>query len=771
MVLAGRWAAVALMVVALCSLATGAQAAQQTAPKTATGRLEVTLMRAGVNVTSQYMVMATSESAPMPVMLTLSGSGAMAADLPVGRYTVVAILASVMSNPASMAGQMPTAFDVMIAAGKTIQKVAEVAGAQSGQGSYGGYGGFDEADEDDEFGGDGEPVDLDRVPTVDEPVDLDRVPTVDELLELARGYQDSYWALLDGQEQWAVEQMTRRLKVDAGASAMLTSEDVSEVTTAAAAIVAPGASRETPVVLAARAVIAMPDMALAVNNFGAILRLLGELRDSVTVLLAARRLDPQSPMILTNLANSAYELGDDRAAELLYNEALRANDSFGPALTALGNIYMERGDYEKALATMLKGAQLGFCAAVKDACSEAMDNAYGGPDSIPPLPPPWQGGMAGVASGSSGAGGGGGATFTVPQMADWSSIQSLAGYMRGSGFTRLKAAIEQGLASGTLEMERIAEEIRSAATQRAGKSKSGSRMSFQNQSFHLRLIYDHFQAIVSRAVGRAQDQMEYEQGWDEYHAIEERYLRRIQAARTEPQLEAANAAFCEEASGFARAQFARNKGLWTQFYNEAASAVLDYWAFSQNVLDSIYDPLVYRHEETARRLKVYGMLAEITGTCGQLAALPIIHSDCGRCGGTGQPPKVSNEVNVPRGSDKCPFKNGRKFALSLGPVEYKVDCSTVEVGVTMIGSGSLKWDFKQKRVTSIFVGVGGQMGAGAVSVGSKWGTQITFDTDGSVSDFTADWSTSVGVGPASAEIGIDSGLVVGGPGMQVTIAP
>ena len=89
----------------------------------------------------------------------------------------------------------------------------------------------------------------------------------------------------------------------------------------------------------------------------------------------------------------------------------------------------------------------------------------------------------------------------------------------------------------------------------------------------------------------------------------------------------------------------------------------------------------------------------------------------------------------------------------------------------MIGSGSLKWDFKQKRVTSIFVGVGGQMGAGAVSVGSKCSTQITFDTDGSVSDFTADWSTSVGVGPASAEIGIDSGLVVGGPGMQVTIAP
>jgi hypothetical protein len=103
-------------------------------------------------------------------------------------------------------------------------------------------------------------------------------------------------------------------------------------------------------------------------------------------------------------------------------------------------------------------------------------------------------------------------------------------------------------------------------------------------------------------------------------------------------------------------------------------------------------------------------------------------------------------------------------------VEYKVDCSTVEIGFALIAAGSLKWDFKEKRVTSVFVGVGGQMGVGPASLGTKWGTQLTFDTDGSVSDVTADWSSSMGVGPVSGELSTDSGLVVGAPGLESTVA-
>jgi len=653
--------------------------------------------------------------------------------------------------------------NVTITAGKTASKVADV----SGGGTFGdpdGLDAFDDSDISGDFDG------LEDVAEVENespgPVDLDYIPTIDELVELAQRYHDQFWELLSAEEQWMVERMTQRIWLREDLTS--TREDVAEVTTAAAAIAAPGASREIPVVLAARAAIAMPELPLAVNNFGAMLRLIGKLRDSVTMLLAARELDPQSPMILTNLANSVYELGDPYAAESLYNGALLADQDFGPALTGLGNIYMDRKDYGRALEVMLRGAQMGFCGAVKGACSEAIAGEYGSPGSIPPLPPPWQGGIR-AAPPAPGGGAGAQSTFTVPQIADWSSIATVAGYM-SAGSRKVEAEIRREISAGTAQLKQLATEIQRASVQRRSAGSALCTISFENQVFHLRLIEEHFKAIAGRAMARALDEMRQDEAWSDWEEIGERYVQRVEAAKTDPEIEAAHAAFCKEASAFAQAQFAKNKGIWTQLYSETASAVEDYWAFSQNVLDSIYDPLVYKREEINRRMSTYGMLAQIAGTGGLLAELPVIHSHCSRCGGTGRAVSESGSTNAPESSDKCPFKGGRKFALSLGPVEYKVDCSTVEVGFALIAAGSLKWDFKEKRVTSVFVGVGGQMGVGPTSLGTKWGTQLTFDRDGSVSDISGDWSSSMGVGPVSGELSTDSGLVVGVPGLEATVA-
>mgnify|MGYP001372019166 CR=1 FL=1 len=759
-------AALALVLLGLCcfavsspSPATAEMSGGAVANTAGTGHLELTVTRDGDDVTSDYMAVATSMSGAMPVMLALSLSGALAADLPAGQYMIVVMQASAMKNP----GAMPTMLNVTIIAGKTASKVADV----SAGGTFG-YpddpSGFDDLDSFGDFGDTGDATEAEAQSA--RPVDLDHVPSADELLELAWRYHDEFWALLGTEEQWMVERVTGRIWLREGLTP--TQEDVAEVTTAAAAIAAPGASREIPEVLAARAVIAMPELPLAVNNFGAMLRLIGRLRDSVTVLLAAKKLDPQSPMVLTNLANSMYELGDSYAAESFYNEALMTAGNFGPALTGLGNIYMERKDYRRALDVMLRGAQMGFCGAVKSACSEAMAGEYGDPGSIPPLPPPWQGGIK-TAPSTPGGGAGARSTFTVPQIANWSSIATVAGYMN-EGFRKVEAEIRREIAEGTAQLKQLAAEIQRASVQRRSAGGALCTISFENQVFHLRLIEEHFKAIAGRAMARALEEMRQDEAWSDWEEIGERYVQRVEAAKTDPEIEAAHAAFCKEASAFAQAQFAKNKGIWTQLYSETASAAEDYWAFSQNVLDSIYDPLVYKREEINRRMSTYGMLAQIAGTGGLLAELPVIHSHCSRCGGTGRAVSESGSTNAPESSDKCPFKGGRKFALSLGPVEYKVDCSTVEIGCALIAAGSLKWDFKEKRVTSIFVGVGGQMGVGPSSLGTKWGTQLTFDADGSVSDITADWSSSMGVGPVSGELSTDSGLVVGAPGLESTVA-
>lgn len=364
--------------------------------------------------------------------------------------------------------------------------------------------------------------------------------------------------------------------------------------------------------MAARAVMTMPDPPLALNNFGAILRLLGQLSDSVIPLLAARELEPRSPMILTNLAYSAHELGHDREAGSLFSDAIAADEGFGHALTGLGGIYMRRGDYEQALETTLKGSQLAFC----------------------------------------------------------------------------------------------------AAAQQVGAGDARRRISSERQMLHLNLVYNHFKAIIDRATERALDITQYEQGWLEHQKVLDRFLKRVEAAATEAWLKAAQAALWSEASEFAREEFAKNKTAWAQYCAEAAAAIEDYWGLAQSVIDSIFDPSVHEYEETARQMKALGMIAQVAGTGAQLAMLPMVHSDFGWCGGTGVIPSDPGTVNMPVNVNKCPLKDGRKLAISLGPVEYKVDCTTVEIGFAFIGTGSLEWDFKQKRVTSIFVGVGGQTGAG-----------------------------------------------------------
>jgi hypothetical protein len=426
---------------------------------------------------------------------------------------------------------------------------------------------------------------------------------------------------------------------------------------------------------------------------------------------------------------------------------------------------MERGDLEGALEMMLKGAQLGFCGAVKDAASSTMSSVYSDPKSIPPLPPlvPLQPVTAGSNAGAQ-------TSFTVPRMADWTSIETVSFFMTDEGFPQLEAMIRRELESATAGNQRAVEAVKQAMARQAGAGNEQRRISYESQTFHLNLIYNHFKAILDRATERALEIGAYERGWQEHQIIVDRFMQRVQAATTEAELKAAQAAFCSEVMELSRREFAKNKTAWAQFYDEAATAVEDYWGFAQSVIDTIYDPAVHDYEETGRRMRALGMVAQIASTGAQLALLPVVHQDCGWCGGTGITPSDPGPVKMPPSPNKCPWKDGKKFALSLGPVEYKVDCSTVEIGFAFIAAGSLKWDFKQKRVTSVFVGVGGQMGAGPLKVGSKMGTQITFDADGSVSDFTTDWSSSMGVGPFSAEVGIDAGAVVAGPGMQVQLA-
>ncbi|HBK59261.1 MAG TPA: hypothetical protein DDZ84_00510, partial [Firmicutes bacterium] len=191
--------ALSLMLLGLCWLVVGTPAVAEmtggaAVPAPGTGRLELTVLRDGADVTSDYMAVATSTSGAMPVVLTPSPMGALVADLPAGQYMIVVMSADAAKNPGAMTGQMgqmqsvmPTMLNVVITAGRRVSKVADV----SGGGTFGdpdSFGDFaDLGDLEDGTGEEGGSAG---------PVDLDYIPTVGELVELAQVYHDSFWELL-----------------------------------------------------------------------------------------------------------------------------------------------------------------------------------------------------------------------------------------------------------------------------------------------------------------------------------------------------------------------------------------------------------------------------------------------------------------------------------------------------------------------------------------------------------------------------------------------
>lgn len=106
---------------------------------------------------------------------------------------------------------------------------------------------------------------------------------------------------------------------------------------------------DEPCAYLASAVSLSPLDTLAVNNFGAYLRMVDSIDASLSVLLYANSLYSQSPVILTQIGCSYFELKDYKKAELYLKEALKQNSNFGQASSALCDLYLQTGRWKDAL--------------------------------------------------------------------------------------------------------------------------------------------------------------------------------------------------------------------------------------------------------------------------------------------------------------------------------------------------------------------------------------------------------------------------------------
>ncbi len=118
----------------------------------------------------------------------------------------------------------------------------------------------------------------------------------------------------DVNEKKFVEEQFKKLEFD-GADKLHLAKGFSST---AVLITGLGQSKNIPIVLSAKAVTLFPSDTLIINNFGGILRMLDSIKTSLPVLLYAKQLYPNAPVILTNLGNTLFELYDDKSAEVFY---------------------------------------------------------------------------------------------------------------------------------------------------------------------------------------------------------------------------------------------------------------------------------------------------------------------------------------------------------------------------------------------------------------------------------------------------------------------
>ena len=131
-----------------------------------------------------------------------------------------------------------------------------------------------------------------------------------------------------------------------------------DLSTAAVILSATASSEYLPIVLSAASVLANPEDAIIVNNFGTILKDLQEIDDSIIVLQYALNIEGNSPMVLTNLGNSYLDKHQTDQAEECFSKALEIDNQFGSAYEGMAVVYIQRNEGQKAIDEIIKAAQL-----------------------------------------------------------------------------------------------------------------------------------------------------------------------------------------------------------------------------------------------------------------------------------------------------------------------------------------------------------------------------------------------------------------------------
>jgi tetratricopeptide (TPR) repeat protein len=571
-------------------------------------------------------------------------------------------------------------------------------------------------------------------------VDISRIISQEELLAIAERCRESNLAALDSITRHNVEQQLKRLTEarDTARYKLVQEFSGSSIMFGAAAM-----EKELSLLFGATAVLAEPDDALILNNFGAVLLLAGSLSDAIQVLNYGRFISPESPLILTNLANALLEMGDDEQAEELLLQTLRHEPDFAEAHTSLASVYLARGNAQKAIDHIFMAAARNFTPAMRHAAQQAKDAGA-------KTPRPQQSAGPGASGGTEHDVPNAQSSLRIPRLPNWSTRDAL-----NANAESLAIWVNDIISNGLTGPANAAWELYRSRETSPGLEKAYngpySQLVFEIECYNQYLqdrvmeIYDQFNAAFeaeTEAWGEMVARITEEQVWEWEAAgqkMEEASGANIfDVARASLlEMDAADQKAGRERRAATDRYFVIWRDLFRGAYEDIARLVEEYWIYTESAAGLIFDPDTADYVHQLRSHQVYASFLPLAIELPfQMMSMEIggFESLMRPLGEPLRPEtvQVMETVQVPPPKkDSCPLRDGRSFNPDAGIISFKVTCETIEVKVGTIIKGSVTWNFKHKYVSSMYLGAS-TPGNGLVQVGAEGGLRANFGPNGEV---------------------------------------
>ena len=634
-------------------------------------------------------------------------------------------------------------------------------------------------------------------------------PTKENILRIAeRFYTRSYKQLN------AIEKSRFDLEYQNAQKNKFNKQTVKTLTSNGANLMMFGSNHHEGCVYLASAVKADISDTLAVNNFGAYLCIIDSLKVSLPVLLYANTLFDKSPVILTQIGCSYFELNDFKKGESYLKLALQYNPGFGKAHSALCELYLKTGRWKDALQELFAGVVNQGCSYMQahanfnqlaDVSSPNsgggsgqvqgvynQNNSSGGDDALAPLVPQNNGKvqidpkdmLASLTPASeSDIPDNDKLAPLVPQdnkikMPQFSNITSVNDWMEGGGYSGAITAFRDFLTAdiaAAYEMQQVNKELPNI-------SPDAVLRDYPNERFAIECIVEQIAKMSNDESKQFSGKMDkylkqatnYQQIYlDKYQRISKEYVSCLQACPPENPMNEyctseCNRKYCLDMCNAANSYNQNLQNIFsdcTRDFNESKDRqeklLDDLYGFTTPWFKKLYSPYWSKIEAyEIRRVALLIIGNTITGYAHR-ALSPPAHTDCGTdCSlfvNAAPPPVETVNKKNPDGNE-CPFE-GSKLSLGIGFCGVDFDCESIEAGCSAGVSISAKRNFKNKSST-LFVGAGGEANLGAVSGEIKTGVTFTKYDNGNM-DVGGKFEMTGNVGPVGKNYEMSATLMEG----------